>query len=77
MGTAQILWMIFGPAMRDFLMKEGKAEQAELLGVALAAIRSKKNIDADLLQLAEKWAEQGEPPLEDIVAARQAIQAQL
>lgn len=75
--TIRLLLMIFGRATANVLMTQGKVEEAELLGVVLAAVRAKKNIDADLMALAEKWAEEGEPALEDIVATRKAIQAQL
>jgi hypothetical protein len=75
--TSRILWLIFGRSMADFLMAQGKVEEAQLFGAVLAAVRAKRDINTELLALAEKWAETGEPPLEDIIAARQAIQALL
>jgi len=73
--TTRLLWMIFGRSVANVLLTQGKVEEAQLLGAVLAAVRAKRNISAELSALAEKWAEEGEPPLEEIVAARKTIQA--
>ena len=68
---AQILLRLFAGQ----LVAQGRTEQAGVLTDALKAVESGRNVDAQMQAYAEQWQQNGEPPLEQIVATRQSIQA--
>lgn len=63
--------------LTGYWVKQGKTEQAALLTDALAAIKQGKNVDAIMDAAATKWEANGEPTIEEIAAARKAIQARV
>jgi hypothetical protein len=63
--------------LTGYWVREGKTEQAELLKDALAAQAKGKDIDAEMQAAAAKWEAEGEPTIEEITAARKAIQARV
>jgi hypothetical protein len=56
------------------LTARGKREYGEWLTDALAAQQAGRNIDAELLRMAQLWATNGEPTFDEIAQSRLAIQ---
>lgn len=63
--------------LTGYWIRDGKTEQAALLTDALAAQDAGRDVDDLMEAAAVKWEAQGEPTLEEIVAARKAIQARV
>lgn len=72
------IWIpLLGQLTASVLTAQGKTEQAGFVNDALAAAQAGKNVDDILRQKAQDWAANGEPTLEQLVAARQEIQSAL
>lgn len=63
--------------LTGYWVRDGKTAQADLLKDAIAAEKKGKNIDAEMTAAAAKWEANGEPTIEEITAARKAIQARV
>lgn len=63
--------------LTGYWVKEGKTEQAALLNDALAAMAKGKDIDKEMTAAAAKWEAGGAPSIDEIAAARKAIQARV
>jgi hypothetical protein len=72
------IWIPFlGQLGISVLTAQGKTEQAGLVSDALAAANAGKNVDDILRAKAQEWAANGEPSIEQLVAARQEIQSSI